>query len=268
VSKINTIELICVNPLPSPHKSERCEGKWQEMLLADDARRSAIGQKRRIGGENPTSAERAGEMISTLRESRKAEIRNLLTIVAGDNAQADKDIANAAAADHATLERFVAEASKHPDLALISSVKTEASAMPHNQQQQTAQQAPAQQHQDAHRPAAAQPADHLSAASASAAATAAAAAASAAPASDRRHSVSTKAAHDATPVQHASKQKGAAGASVPASRTAAPAAAAPAEDEEVRIACPLTHQFLYQRAMARKSHFIARVLLDEKCRLP
>jgi hypothetical protein len=229
------------------------------MLLADDARRSAIGQKRRIGGENPTSAERAGEMISTLRESRKAEIRNLLTIVAGDNAQADKDIASAAAADHATLERFVAEASKHPDLALISSVKTEASAnMPHHNHQQPAQQAPAQQHQDAQRPAAAQPADQSSAASAPAAA-------AAAPASDRRHSVSTKAAHDATPVvQHASKQKGAAGASVPASRTAAPAAAAPAEDEEVRISCPPTHQFLPQQAMSRKCYSNGRILLDAK----
>eukprot|EP00281_Chroomonas_sp_CCMP1168_P027364 CAMPEP_0206254176 /NCGR_PEP_ID=MMETSP0047_2-20121206/23557_1 /ASSEMBLY_ACC=CAM_ASM_000192 /TAXON_ID=195065 /ORGANISM="Chroomonas mesostigmatica_cf, Strain CCMP1168" /LENGTH=156 /DNA_ID=CAMNT_0053680457 /DNA_START=103 /DNA_END=569 /DNA_ORIENTATION=- len=92
----------------------KCEGKWQEMLLADDAKKCAAEKVQRKGPGEPSPAERAAELLQKIKEGRKTEIKTLITTVVAEAAQVDRDLAAIPSADQATLDRFVKEADQHP----------------------------------------------------------------------------------------------------------------------------------------------------------
>jgi hypothetical protein len=62
----------------------KCENKWQELLLADDAKNRAAG---RLVKKDPTSAERAAEIADKIRDERKSEIKMLLAKIVAEAAQ-------------------------------------------------------------------------------------------------------------------------------------------------------------------------------------
>jgi hypothetical protein len=62
----------------------KCENKWQELLLADDARNRAAGRPIK---KDPSSAERAAEIADKIRDERKSEIRILLAKIVAEATQ-------------------------------------------------------------------------------------------------------------------------------------------------------------------------------------
>ncbi len=62
----------------------KCENKWQELLIADDAKNRAAG---RLVKKDPSSAERAAEIADKIRDERKSEIKMLLAKIVAEVAQ-------------------------------------------------------------------------------------------------------------------------------------------------------------------------------------
>ena len=71
---------------PEFFEPKKCENKWREILLADDARRGAAPKGRQ------TPSERAGEIFERFRDMRKTEIKAGLARINADISDIDRGV--------------------------------------------------------------------------------------------------------------------------------------------------------------------------------
>lgn len=83
-SKMCRMQTILLDPCAHWLVSGKCENKWQELLLADDAKNRAAARPVK---KDPSSAERAAEIADKIRDERKSEIRTLLVKVIAEVTQ-------------------------------------------------------------------------------------------------------------------------------------------------------------------------------------